>query len=257
GVVAVGAADEVALGEPVTEHGQQLLQQAHRRLVAAAPPLVLLLRAVQGDQNRQGPRSRREGEPHQDGQDDPLVPPAEGGVGVRRARRVARPRLAVDLLALVFGDRIVAGHGDGAGRQPAAQNVAGQGPAEPPQRATAAGEDAVVAGGMAGGEGVGGAQQVEDGAAAGGQDGRQEQDDKAFVGGAREGGGEGLQQGVGHAADRSGQRGRPSRASSARVWGVALLAALPRRASGSRELPSPAASGYSSHGSRWVGHQGV
>lgn len=90
-----------------------------------------------------------------------------------RAHRVAVPRLAVDALALVLGHGIVADHGNHAGGDPALQEVAGQRPAEASQRAAAARQDAVVAGGMAGGQGVHGAQQIEDGAAAGGQDGRQ------------------------------------------------------------------------------------
>src|SRR5262249_38489423 len=121
-------------------------------------------------------------------------------------------------------------------------------------RAAAAGEDPVVAGGMAGGEGVHGAQQVEDGAAAGRQDGGQEQDHKALVGRAREGGREGPQEGIDHAADGAGERGRPARAPAVRGASGATRAL---RMSGVRELSSSSASGYSSHGSRWGGDQGV
>ena len=49
------------------------------------------------------------GEWDQDGQDHPLVPPAPGRVGVAGADGVAVAGLAVDLLATVFGDGVIAG----------------------------------------------------------------------------------------------------------------------------------------------------
>ena len=58
-------------------------------------------------------------------------------------------------------------------------------------------EDAVIAGGVAGGPGRGGAQQVGDVATAGGQDCGEEQDEEALVGGMVEGRGEGSEDGLG------------------------------------------------------------
>src|SRR5262249_49276720 len=147
--------------------------------------------------------------------------------------------------------------GHRAGGDPALQEVAGQCPAEAPQRAAAAREDAVVAGGMAGGQGVDGAQQIEDGAAAGGQDGRQQQDDKALVGGPREGSAEGQHERVGHLANGTRQRARAARpARGAAPLDRAPPAALPLTGAGALDLRSPRASEYSRHRSRWGKNQG-
>ena len=63
------------------------------------------------------------------------------------------------------------------------------------------GEDAVVAGGVAGGQGAEGAQQVGDGAPADGQDGGEGEQDEAAIGRAREGRFQGVEDG----ADRLGE----------------------------------------------------
>ena len=125
GEVAIGGADEVPLGEPMAQHGQQLPQQFRGRFVPPAVLSVPLFGAIQGGQDRQGPGADGEGERHQDGQNHPLVPPAKGGVGVRRAHGVAVPRLAVNVLAFVFGHGVVARQGHGAVGQPVTQDVAG------------------------------------------------------------------------------------------------------------------------------------
>ena len=241
GVVAVGGEQEAAVGEPVAQHRQQLPQQFPGGFVPPAVGAVPLLGAIQGDQDRQGPRAPGEGELHQQGQHDPLVPPTEGGVAVGRAHGVAVAALAVDLFAFVLGHGVVAGHGHRAAGEPAAQQVAGQGPPQAPDRPGAPGEDAVIAGGVARGEGPHGAQQVQDGPPAGGQDGRQQQHHEALVRRAAEGSREGLQQGAADAPQGVGQRRRP--AGTAAAFRLAALAAPLLGAAGVLPFPSVAASG--------------
>jgi hypothetical protein len=89
---------------------------------------------------------------------------------VSRADRVAVAALAVDLLAAVLVDGIVADQRDGLVRGEAAEEEAGQGAGQGPWGPSSSGEDAVVAGGMAGGQAAGSAEQVGDGAPAGVQD---------------------------------------------------------------------------------------
>ncbi len=67
GEVAVGGADELSLGEPAQQHTQQLPQQFGWRLRTPAPPVILLLGAIQGDEDRQGPPATREGEANKHG----------------------------------------------------------------------------------------------------------------------------------------------------------------------------------------------
>ena len=131
--------------------------------------------------DRQRPRPGGEGEFHQDGQDDPFVPPAVGGVGIGRAHRIAMTALAMDRGAAVLVNGVVADDGDGPVGDPPVEDEPGQGPRQLQGRPAPLGEDAVIAGGVAGGQIGGGAEQVGDGAAAGGEDGGDEQDQEALI----------------------------------------------------------------------------
>src|SRR5262249_6791787 len=72
-----------------------------------------------------------------------------------------------------------------------------QTPRQSPGRPAALAEDAVVAGGVAGGQGAEGPQEVADGAAADGQDGGQGEHDEAKEGGPGEGPSQGAEEGAG------------------------------------------------------------
>jgi len=193
-VAAAAGEDEPAAGGPMDQDGQQLPHQLAGRLVPTAMFTVPLGGPIQGHQHGQRPGARREGELDQHGQDDPLVPPPPGGIAVRRADRVAVAALAVDLRAAVLIDGIVAGQRDGLAGGDAAKDGAGQGVGQGPGGPLPPGEDAVVAGGMAGGQAAGGAKQVGDGAPAGVQDGGGHEGEETLEG--RPG------EGVGHRLDQ-------------------------------------------------------
>src|SRR5262249_19019263 len=176
---------------------------------AAALPIVLL-GAVQGHQHGQGPRPAGAGQPDQHGQDDPLVPPAPGGVAVAAADGVAVLRLAVDLPAGGFGGRGVGHQGDDARGPVAAQHGAGQQGGQAQAGPARLGEDAVVAGRGAPAEVANGPQQVGDGAAAGGEDTGDGEQLGAGEDGAGEGGleeGEDGQGAAGYAGQGASWRG--------------------------------------------------
>ena len=98
--------------------------------------------------------------------------------------------LAVDLGAAVLVHGVVADHEDGPVGDPMVEDEPGQDPRQLQGRPASLGEDAVIAGGVAGGQVGGGAEQVGDGAAAGGEDGGDEQDQEALIGGVVEDRGE-------------------------------------------------------------------
>ena len=157
-----------------------------------------LLRAViQRREHRQRPGPGGERERDQDGQDDPFVPPAEGGVGMGRAHRVAMTALAIDFGAAALVDGIVASQIDRPVGDPMIEDESGQEAGQDESGPASFGEDAVKTGGVAFGQAGGGPEQVGDGAAAGGEDGGQEQDEKALVGGMVEGRGEPAEDGLG------------------------------------------------------------
>ena len=104
--------------------------------------------------------------------------------------------LAEDLVAGVLIDGVVASQEDSAVGHEVVEDPAGQAAGQPPGGPAALGEDAVVAGGVARGQGAEGAQEVADGAAADGQDGGQGQDDEAEEGGSGEGAGQGVEEGA-------------------------------------------------------------
>ena len=139
-----------------------------------------------------------EGEADQHGQHHPLVTPAEGGEASawsgpgrggspcrRPCRRGAHRRCR----------RRPGGRGPAGTRWSKTQPA--RAARQPPAGPAALGEDAVVAGGMARGQGTQGAQEVADGALADGQDGGQGQDDEAEEGRSREGTGQGVEEGTG------------------------------------------------------------
>src|SRR5262249_23743993 len=144
--------------------------------------------AVKADQHGQGPGPAGKWELDQDGQDDPLVPPAPGGVAVAGADRVAVAGLAVDLPAGGLGDGVIADQADpplgpeGLGREAAQDGGQGQG-GPPGQR-----QHPVVAGRVALGQVGDGAEQVGHGAPAVGNDGGDTQQLRAGEGGGGEGG---------------------------------------------------------------------
>ena len=143
----------------------------------------LLRAAIQRHEHRQCPGPPGEGERHQDGQDDPFVPPAVGGVGMGRAHRVAMAPLAVDLGAAVLVNGVVARQVDGPVGGPMIDDEPGEDPRQLGGRPAAPRQDAMIAGGVAGGQLGGGAEQVGDGAAAGSEDGGDKQDQEALIGG--------------------------------------------------------------------------
>src|SRR5262249_29416641 len=155
--------EEPAAGGPVQQRGRQLAEQPRGGLV---PPGVLAVPSggpVQRDQHGQGPGPGGEGELDQGRQDDPLVPPPPGGVALGRADGVAGAPLAEDRRAAVPVDGVAARQGDRlAGGEPA-EGDARQGAGQRPEGPAPPGEDAVVAGGMTGGQAAKGAQQVGDG----------------------------------------------------------------------------------------------
>ena len=105
--------------------------------------------------------------------------------------------LAIDLGAAVLVDGVVADDRDGPVGDPPVEDEPGQDPRQLQGRPAPLGEDAVIAGGVAGGQIRGGAEQVGDGAAAGGEDGGDEQDQEALVGGVVEDRGEAGKDGAG------------------------------------------------------------
>ena len=172
-------ADEHELAaEEAQEHDAE--QPAHllgRGPVRAAPLTVVLLGAVQVDQHGQRPGAGGEREADEDRQHHPAVAVLPGGVGVRGVDGVAVPRLAVDPLAGVAVDGVVADQDHRVGRAEVAQDVAGQGASQ--ARPRGAGEDALVVGAVARGERPEGPEQVGDGAAALGEHGRRQKEREA------------------------------------------------------------------------------
>jgi hypothetical protein len=261
-VVAVSGQHETPLPLPTEQRTTQLPQQVLRCLVPFASLEVVLLAAVQRHQQRQGPRPFGEGQADQHGQHHPLVAPAEGSERVAGADRVAVAGLAEDLVAWVFGDRVVTGQQDTAFRHEVVKDPTAKAAGQPPAGPAPFGEDFVVAGGVAGGQGAEGAQQVADGTTTDGEDGGQGQDDHAQEGGP----GEGTSQGVEEGARRPGQGLVGAAELAAGGAGLARLAlaafavAAPSTAGlatargrpaalATRRRAAPRGSGYTGHGS--------
>jgi hypothetical protein len=191
---AVAGQNEAAAAGPAHEHGHQLPQQARGGLVTSVVLATPLGRPIQGHEHGQSPGSSGEGELDQDRQDDPFVSPPPGGVGLGRADGVAVASLAVDRVAAVLVDGVVSGQRDRLVMGKAAEDDARQDTGQRPEGPASPREDAVVTGGMAGGQAADGAQQVGDGAAAVGQHGTGHEDGESLEGRPCEGVGEGPDQ---------------------------------------------------------------
>ncbi len=189
-IASVAGEPEGAVGEPAQQQTQQHLHDLSRGLVGPPALVVVLARAIQGHQHGQRPGSLGEGEADQDSQDDPLVPPAPGRIGVAGTHGVAVTRLAVDLASGVLGDGVVADKRDGASGPEAKQEEAGQRGGQSQAGPVSLGQDAVVTGVSARGEVSERAQQVGDGASSGGENGSDGQQLHALKGGRVESGGE-------------------------------------------------------------------
>ena len=121
--------DEPAVGEPAEHQPQQPDHVLGRGAMPVPLAAVVLLGAVQGDQDRQGPGADGEGEADQDGEHDPLVAVPPGGEGVRGADRVAMAGLAEDVGAGMGDDRVIAGQDDRGVGGEERDDVPGQGQA--------------------------------------------------------------------------------------------------------------------------------
>ena len=112
--------------------------------------------------------------------------------------------LAVDLVAGMLGDGVVGGEENGAITDEVIEDPTGQGATEGTKGPASGGEDAVVGGGVARGEGAEGAQEVGDGGGADGEDGGDSQKRETEESGLGERGGEEGEEGaegVGEQAD--------------------------------------------------------
>lgn len=156
--------------------------------------LVLVFGLVQGHEEGQGPGTGSEGEADENGEDDPLVSPAESGEGVRGANGIAVAPLAKDTSAGVFTDGVIADELDGTVGDEARDDAACEGVGETPGGPARTREDAVVGGRVTGSEAAKGAEEIGDGASAGGEDGSQGEEDEAEEDGGRESGGERLEE---------------------------------------------------------------
>ena len=120
-IAAITGQREMAVREPVQEHGHQTAEQLSGGPVPSPMLLIPLPASIQRDRHGEGPGTVGEREADQDCQDDPLVAPAIGGVAVGRADRVAVAPLAVDVGAAMLVDGVIAGQRDGARRDPVAR----------------------------------------------------------------------------------------------------------------------------------------
>src|SRR5437588_276907 len=82
---------------------------------------------------RQCPQPARPRDANRYGQDDPLVPPAERGGGVRGADRVAVAALAEDLRASVLVDGVITGQEGAVLRDEVVEDPSGQAARQPPR----------------------------------------------------------------------------------------------------------------------------
>src|SRR5271157_4305605 len=185
-VTAVAREDELAVGEPVDQDSQHLLHQFRGRLVPPPLPAVFFLGQVQRHQQRQRPSTSGKGDPDKHGQGDPLVPPAVGGEGVSGTDRVAMATLAVDVLAGVFLDGVVASQFDGAVGYKPGEHLLGKTTCQRPRGPAVAGEDAVITAGVSRSQRAQTAEQVGDGASPQSQDRGEGKEDESVMGRVRE-----------------------------------------------------------------------
>ena len=177
---AVSGKNELSLGKPVQNHRQQLPHQFGRRLVAPTVFLVPFRAAVQSHQHGQRPGTTGKGELHQDCQHNPLVSPAIRRIGVRRTYRVPMTGLAVDFLAAMSIDRVVADQRHSPLGKPLMKNPSRQCPSEFPPRPAATREDAMVTGGMPWSDRLHGSQNIVYRMLPNGENGGEQQEDKSL-----------------------------------------------------------------------------
>ena len=195
GVVAVGGADEPSIREPTDQHQEHLPQQFRRCLVPSPLPAVLFLGLIQGHQQGQGPSARGERQADQQGQHDPLVSPAECRERVGGADRVAMTALAIDLGTGMLRDGIITRQFDDILGRESSEDHLGESPRQMPAAPRTAREDAVITGGVPGGQGAQAAEQVADGMSAKGQDRGDGQEGETTVGRTCEGRSKGVEEG--------------------------------------------------------------
>ena len=104
----VAGENELSIGKPVHQHGRQAAHQFGGRLVTTTLGGVRALVPVQRDQNRQRQRPTRVRQFDQNRQNNPFATIAIDGVRVRTANRIAPPGLAINLLAAMPVDRLIA-----------------------------------------------------------------------------------------------------------------------------------------------------
>ena len=185
-VTAVAREDELAVGEPVDQDSQHLLHQFRGRLVPPPLPAVFFLGQVQRHQQRQRPSTSGKGDPDKHGQGDPLVPPAVGGEGVSGTDRVAMATLAVNVLAGVLLDGVVASQFDGALGYKPGEDLLGKTTCQRPRGPAVAGEDAVITAGVSRSQRAQTAEQVGDGVSPQSQDRGEGKEDESVMGRMRE-----------------------------------------------------------------------
>ena len=169
GVVAVGGADKPPLRVPTQQHQEQLPQQLRRCFVPSPLPTIFLFGLIEGHQQRQSPSTGSERETYEQGQHDPLVSPAECRERVGGADRVAMTALAIDLGTGMLCDGIITSQFDDILGRESGEDHSGESPCQIPAVPGTAREDAVIAGGVSGGQGAQAAEQVADGMSAKGQ----------------------------------------------------------------------------------------
>lgn len=104
----------------------------HRRLVATPGFLILLFRLIQRHQHRQSPWPFRPRNAHEDGQNNPFVPPAVRGQCVCGPNRIPMAALSADLHPTMFIDGIITCQINGPFRTKRFDNQRGQNSCDTP-----------------------------------------------------------------------------------------------------------------------------
>src|SRR5262249_44561032 len=189
--------DELPVGEPVKHQRQESDHVLGRGPVSVPLVAVVFVGLVEGDQDGQSPRARREGEADEYGEYDPFMTIAPCGVGMRRPHGIAMSGLTEDMGSRMSDDGVVTGQEDGSivreqGHEEASQGT-GQGNPRPPRL----GKDPTVTGSITRGEGTCGAEEIGDGPPAGCEKSRSGEDEEALKGWLRKDRGKGPQQSEG------------------------------------------------------------
>jgi hypothetical protein len=140
-VAGVADEDERPIGESDPHQPEQPAHQLGRGAVRPIAAAIILDGPIEVDQDRPSPGPGGEGEADRHGQDDPLVTVSPGGVAGGGSDRVAVTGLAVDLLAGMAIDGVVADEEDRAIGDQVGAEEAGRDAAEPRGRPGGAGED--------------------------------------------------------------------------------------------------------------------